>query len=70
MLTRVQWPLHLRISDELRSTITAKLAKKIPVNAITDEVRDNLIGVLCRDHLTTRQDIHNIMQQYKYKLLD
>jgi len=41
---------HLRISDELRSTIAAKLAKKIPVIAIPDdEIRDNLTGVLCRD---------------------
>ena len=55
---------HLRISDKLRSTIAAKLAKEIPVNAIPDEIRDNLTGLLCRDHLTTRQDIHNIMQQY------
>ena len=28
---------HLRISDELRLTVAAKLAKKIPVNAIPDE---------------------------------
>ena len=45
---------HLRISDELRSTIAAKLAKRIPVNDIPDEIRDNLTGVLCRDHLTAR----------------
>ena len=36
---------HLRISDELRSTIAAKLAKTIHVNAIPDEIRDNLTGV-------------------------
>ena len=36
---------HLRISDELKSTIAAKLAKTIPVNAISDEIRDNLTGV-------------------------
>ena len=59
---------HFRILDELRSTIAAKLAKKIPVNAIPDEIRDNLTGVLCRDHLTTRQDIHNSMQQYNLNL--
>jgi len=45
------------------------LAKKIPVNAILDEIRDNLTGVLCRDHLTTRQDIQNIMQQYNLNLV-
>ena len=60
---------HLRISDELKSTIAAKLAKKIPANAIPDEIKDNLTGVLCRDHLTTRQDIHNIMQQYNLNLV-
>ena len=39
------------------------------MNAILDEIRDNLIGVLCRDHLTTRQDIHNIMNQYNLNLV-
>ena len=60
---------QLRISYEVRSTIAAKLAKQIPVSAIPDEIRDNLTGVLCRDHLTTRQDIHNIMQQYNLNLV-
>ena len=60
---------HLRISDELRSTIAAKLAKNIPANAVPDEIRDKLTGVLCRDHLTTRQDINNIMQQYNLNLV-
>ena len=61
---------HLRISDELRSNIAAKLAKKISVNAIPDdEIRGKLTEVLCRDHLTTRQDIHNIMQQYNLNLV-
>ena len=60
---------HLRISDEIRSTIAAKVAKEIPVDAIPDESRDNLTVVLCRDHLTARQDIHNIMQQYNVNLV-
>ena len=60
---------QLRSSDELKATIAAKLAKKIPVNAIPDEIRDNLTGVLYRDHLTMRQDIHNIMQQCNLNLV-
>ena len=46
-----------------------KLVKKIPANAVPDETRDKLTGVLCRDHLTTRQDINNIMQQYNLNLV-
>jgi len=26
-------------------------------------------SLLCRDHLTTRQDIHNVMQQYNLNLV-
>ena len=60
---------HLRISDELRSSIATKLARKIPVSAILDDIRDNLSGNLSRDHLTTRQDIQNIMHQYNLNLV-
>jgi len=50
---------HLRISDELRSTIAAKLAKKIPVNAIVDEIRDKLTVVL-----------YDLIFNYLYRVID
>ena len=55
---------HLRISEELRTKIAGKLARKIPVEAILDEIRDNLGADLNRDHLTSKQDMHNIMHQF------
>ena len=55
---------HLRMSEELRTSIAGKLARKIPVEAILDEIRDDLCGKLCRDHLTSKQDVHNIMHQF------
>jgi len=50
---------HLWISDELRSTIAAKLAKKIPVNAIVDEIRDKLTVVL-----------YDLIFNYLYRVID
>eukprot|EP00794_Sanderia_malayensis_P017246 gene17246-18967_t len=55
---------HLRISDDLRKKIAGKLAKKIPVEAVLDEIRDNIDGNLSRDHLISKQDVYNIMHQY------
>ena len=60
---------HLRMSEELRQTIAGKLANKVPVDSILDDIRDNLGDTLQRDYLTSKQDIHNIMHQYNIDLV-
>ncbi len=34
---------HMRMSDELRQKIAGKLACKVPIDAILDEILDNLM---------------------------
>ncbi|XP_014679733.1 PREDICTED: uncharacterized protein LOC106819642 [Priapulus caudatus] len=53
-----------RISPEMRTTIAAKLAQGVSMNSVLDYIRDNIVGPLHRDHLTTRADLRNIKQQY------
>ena len=58
---------HLKISNELRNTIAAKLAQGVNVDTILTEVRDKFTDVN-RDTLLTRQDIHNIAKQFNISL--
>eukprot|EP00112_Aurelia_sp_Birch-Aquarium-sp1_P006484 Seg1716.3 transcript_id=Seg1716.3/GoldUCD/mRNA.D3Y31 product="hypothetical protein" protein_id=Seg1716.3/GoldUCD/D3Y31 len=57
------------MSEELRQTIAGKLANKVPVDSILDDIRDNLGDTLQRDYLASKQDIHNIMYQYNIDLV-
>ncbi|XP_050299822.1 uncharacterized protein LOC126738496 isoform X2 [Anthonomus grandis grandis] len=56
---------NLFLSKLDKETIAAKLAAKIPMTAILDEVRDSVASEdLERLHLLTRKDLYNIEQQY------
>ena len=60
---------HLRILDDIRSTIAGKLAKGVKVEAILDEIRFDTKAVDNRGHLVARQDIHNIKHQFNIELM-
>ena len=51
---------HLRITDDLRQSIAAKLQMGIPIDKILDDVRDNVWSTKGREHLISKQDIRNI----------
>ena len=51
---------HLRITDDLRQSIAAKLLMGIPIDKILDDVRDNVWSTKGREHLISKQDIRNI----------
>ena len=55
---------HLRITNDLRESIAAKLHTGIPIDNILDEVRDNMCSTKGREHLISKQDIRNIGTQY------
>ncbi|XP_070179010.1 uncharacterized protein [Littorina saxatilis] len=54
---------HLRLSDDLRSLIAAKLQPGIEPHKLLTEIQNNITNI-DRDTLATRQDILNIRKQY------
>ena len=56
---------HLRIPEDLKQSIAAKLMQGVSMTKILDDIRDSVgENGLQREHLTTRQDIRNISTQY------
>ncbi|GFS61814.1 hypothetical protein TNIN_438751 [Trichonephila inaurata madagascariensis] len=54
----------MKITREEKEDIARKLANKIPVESILDEIRNSMNEKLERIHLITRQDIKNIKEEY------
>ncbi|XP_042234198.1 uncharacterized protein LOC121874220 isoform X2 [Homarus americanus] len=54
---------HLKLSDDLQTSIATKLAKGVEIDEILDDVRSNK-GYLDRDSLLVRKDIHNIKRRF------
>ena len=56
---------HLRMPEQLRLSIAAKLTQGITIDKILDSIRDTVgDNGLQRQHLSSRQDLRNIMRQY------
>ena len=55
---------HLRIQGATRIKIAAQLQQGISMQRIIDDVRENTSSGITREHLLTKQDIHNIKNQY------
>ena len=51
---------HLPLSTEERDVLVMKIAAKIPLDTILDELRENICNSLERVQLVTRKDLHNI----------
>ena len=57
----------LRVPNEVKNVVTAKLAEGVMIERILDDVRDSITGTIERGHLMNRQDVHNI--EYKLNLM-
>ena len=55
---------HLRIQGVTRMKIAAQLQQGVSMQRIMDDVRDNTSSGITREHLLTKQDIHNIKNLY------
>ena len=57
---------HLRLPECTRQMIASKLNEKVAIEKILDDVRNqtDIATSLNRQHLITRQDIHNIRRQF------
>ena len=55
---------HLRLPAAKRMEIAGKLYQGIPMERILDDIRDSVAGELHREHLTTKQGLHNIKNHY------
>ena len=62
--THEQQLAHLPLPESTRKMVAAKLNDGVSVSSILDFVRDNVEARLGRKELLSRQDIHNIRQQY------
>ena len=55
---------HVQIPNQTRMIIASKLKQGISMERILDDIRESVSNGLCRQHLVTRQDLHNIKAQY------
>ena len=55
---------HLKIPEQLRLCIAAKLQQGIQIDRIMDDIRNNVSGNCSREHIITRQDIRNVLCQF------
>ena len=55
---------HVQIPPRVRIDIAAKLQQGVGMERVLDDIRDNVSYELGREHLVTRQDLHNIKAQY------
>ena len=53
----------LRIATETKMHINAKFQMGVSVHRILDDVWDEVTGTIEREHLMSRQDVHNIQYQ-------
>ena len=55
---------HLRIQEATRLKIAAQLQEGVTMQRIMDNIRDSVTFGITREHLVTKQDMHNIKNQY------
>ena len=59
---------HLRIPENVRLSVAAKLKQGVTIERILDDIRDNMVGDdFTREHLTNRQDVRNVLNQYNIR---
>ena len=54
---------HLKMPDDLKTMIAAKLQEGVSEKKILDDIRDDVPSQIGREHLVTMQDIQNIRRQ-------
>ena len=55
---------HLRMQHDTRMKIAAHLQQGVTMERIMDNIRGNTVRGITREHLVTKQDIHNIKHHY------
>ena len=55
---------HIRMPRETRMKIAAQLQQGVTMERIMDNIRENVVEGITREHLVTKQDVHNIQNQY------
>ena len=55
---------HIRIANETRMKIAAQLQQGVTIERIMDNIRENTLEGITRDHLVTKQDVHNVKNLY------
>ena len=55
---------HLKIPEQVRLNIAAKLHQGVVIEKSTDDIRDNAIGESSREHIISRQDIRNVLREF------
>ncbi|GFU05441.1 uncharacterized protein NPIL_350771 [Nephila pilipes] len=55
---------RMQITREEKDELARKLEKKIPIETISDEIRDSFIDKLERIHFITRKDLLNLKAEY------
>jgi len=55
---------HLSLPEHVRLTVASKLKEGVAIDSILDHIRDQASDSLGREHLISRQDVHNIKRQY------
>lgn len=58
---------HLRLPDDVRLNIAAKLQQGISMERILDDIRDTVTDGIGRQHLANRQDVRNVLNQYNIR---
>ena len=55
---------HLKLSQDTRQGIATQLQQGIPADKIMDIIRDSISNGITREHITNKQAIRNIQNQY------
>ena len=55
---------HLKMPDDHKTMIAAKLQEGVSEKKILDDIRDDIPSQIGREHLVTLQDIQNIRRKY------
>lgn len=58
---------HLRIPEHVRLSVASKLQQGVAIERILDDIRDSVAGDFGREHLTNRQDVRNVLNQYNIR---
>ena len=55
---------HIRMAHETHMKIAAQLQQGVTIQRIMDNIRENTMEGITREHLVTKQDVHNVKNRY------
>ena len=60
---------HLRVPEEVKNVVAAKLAEGVAIDRVLDDNRDSVSGTIERKHLMNQQDILTLNTNLTFKVL-